>query len=69
MNSEKVFLKWGWIDQQVTTLGEIIKESVSDFAYISGIPRGGLIPGAYLSHFLGVKYLPYNVAKYLPVRQ
>jgi hypoxanthine phosphoribosyltransferase len=67
MNSKKVFLEWGWIDQQVTTLGEIIKESVSEFAYISGIPRGGLIPGAYLSHYLGMKYIPYNEAKQLPI--
>ena len=66
---EKVFLSWNWVDQQVLELGETIKESVTEVEYITGIPRGGLIPGAYLSHFLGVKYLPYNVAKDLPVRQ
>ena len=64
---EKVILSWNWIDQQVMTLGETIKESVSEFTYISGIPRGGLIPGAYLSHYLGLRYLPYNEAKQLPL--
>ena len=60
---EKVFLSWNWVDQQVMTLGETIKESVSEYTYITGIPRGGLIPGAYLSHYLGIKYIPYNSAK------
>lgn len=64
---EKVLLPWNWIDQQVMTLGETIKESVSEFTYISGIPRGGLIPGAYLSHYLGIRYIPYNEAKQLPL--
>ena len=63
----KVFLSWNWVDQQVLTLGETIKESVSEFTYISGIPRGGLIPGAYLSHYLGLKYIPYGDAKQLPI--
>ena len=64
---EKQFLSWEWVDRQVLTLGETIKESVSEFTYISGIPRGGLIPGAYLSHDLGIKYIPYDDAKQLPI--
>ena len=64
---EKQFLSWEWVDRQVLTLGETIKESVSEFTYISGIPRGGLIPGAYLSHYLGIKYIPYSDAKQLPI--
>ena len=64
---EKQFLSWEWVDRQVMTLGETIKESVSEFTYISGIPRGGLIPGAYLSHYLGIKYIPYGDAKQLPI--
>jgi len=64
---EKLFLSWNWVDQQVMTLGETIKESISDYKFISGIPRGGLIPGIYLSHFLGIKYIPYNEATQLPI--
>ena len=64
---EKRLLSWEWVDQQVMTLGETIKESVSEFTYISGIPRGGLIPGAYLSHYLGLKYIPFSEAKQLPI--
>jgi len=65
--ANKLHLGWDWIDKQVIILGETIKESVSDFTYISGIPRGGLIPGAYLSHYLGLKYIPYGDAKQLPI--
>ena len=64
---EKLFLPWSWIEQQVLTVGETIKDSVSEFKYISGVPRGGLIPGAYLSHYLGIKYIPYVEAKQLPL--
>ena len=64
---EKLFLSWNWVDQQVLELGETIKESVSEFKYVSGVPRGGLIPGVYLSHFLGLKYIPYEDAKQLPM--
>jgi len=64
---EKVFLSWAWVDQQVLTLAEIIRDSVSEFTYVTGIPRGGLIPGAYLSHNLGIKYIPYGDAKQLPI--
>lgn len=67
MNSEKVFLEWNWVDQQVMALGETIKDSVSEYSYITGIPRGGLIPGVYLSHYIGIKYLPYDNAKELPL--
>ena len=65
--SNKLYLSWNWVDQQVMTLGETIKESVSEFIYVTGIPRGGLIPGAYLSHYLGIKYIPYGEAKQLPI--
>ena len=64
---EKLFLSWNWVDQQVLELGETIKESVSEFKYVSGVPRGGLIPGVYLSHYLGLKYIPYEDAKQLPI--
>lgn len=64
---EKQYLTWEWVDQQVMVLGETIKDSVSEFTYISGIPRGGLIPGAYLSHYLGIKYIPFGEAKQLPI--
>ena len=64
---EKLFFPWSWIDQKLLTLGETIKDSVSEFKYISGVPRGGLIPGAYLSHYLGIKYIPYVEAKQLPL--
>ena len=63
----KVFLSWNWVDEQVVKLGDTIKDSVSEFTHITVIPRGGLIPGAYLSHYLGIKYIPYSDAKQLPI--
>ena len=65
--AQKVLLNWDWVDQQVMTLGETIKESVSEYTHITGIPRGGLIPGVYLSHYIGIKYIPYGEAKELPL--
>lgn len=63
---EKVFLSWNWVDQQVSTLTGYINDSVTDLKYVTGIPRGGLIPGAYLSHALDLKYIQYEEAKNLP---
>ena len=43
---EKVFLSWQWVDQQISTLTGYINNSVTDLKYVTGIPRGGLNPGA-----------------------
>lgn len=67
--ANKLFLSWKWVDDQIENLAQIIEDSVSEFKYISGIPRGGLIPGAYLSHRLGLKYIPFNSALELPLSQ
>jgi len=63
---EKLYLSWDWIDNSVQKLGEIILDSVTEIDMVTGIPRGGLIPGVYLSHYIGKKYIPYNEAINLP---
>jgi len=63
---EKVFLSWQWVDKQIATLTSHVSDSVSELRYVTGIPRGGLIPGAYLSHSLGLKYIQFEEAKNLP---
>lgn len=56
--TEKVFVSWKWVDQQVETLASKIDSK--QFKAITGVPRGGLIPAVMLSHKLGVKYIPFT---------
>jgi len=58
---EKVFMSWKWVDDQIEVLAERLKDK--KLRYISGIPRGGLIPAIMLSHKLGVTYIPFDEAK------
>ena len=45
---EKVFMSWKWVDDQIEELAKRLNSS--ELEYISGIPRGGLIPAIMLSH-------------------
>ena len=54
---DKVFLSWKWVDDQVAELAKRIE--TKELRYISGIPRGGLIPAIMLSHNLNVPYIPF----------
>lgn len=58
---EKVFMSWKWVDDQIEELAERLKDK--KLRYISGIPRGGLIPAIMLSHKLNVTYIPFDHAK------
>ena len=58
---QKVFMSWKWVDDQIEELAERLKDK--KLRYISGIPRGGLIPAIMLSHKLGVTYIPFDEAK------
>ena len=58
---EKVFMSWKWVDDQIDELAKRLKDK--KLRYISGIPRGGLIPAIMLSHKLGVTYIPFDEAK------
>lgn len=64
MNESKYFLGWSWVEDQINFIGDKIDES--DFEFISGIPRGGLIPAVMMSHNFGIKYISYSSAKLLP---
>jgi len=54
-------MSWKWVDDQIEELAERLKDK--KLRYISGIPRGGLIPAIMLSHKLGVTYIPFDEAK------
>ena len=58
---EKVFMSWKWVDDQIDELAKRIDST--ELEYISGIPRGGLIPAIMLSHKLNVPYLPFDSVK------
>ena len=54
-------MSWKWVDDQIDELAKRLKNR--ELRYISGIPRGGLIPAIMLSHKLGVTYIPFDEAK------
>jgi len=54
-------MSWKWVDDQIDELAKRLKDK--KLRYISGIPRGGLIPAIMLSHKLGVTYIPFDEAK------
>ena len=58
---EKVFMSWKWVDDQIDELAKRLDST--ELEYISGIPRGGLIPAIMLSHKLNVPYLPFDSVK------
>ena len=58
---QKVFMSWKWVDDQIDELAKRLKDR--KLRYISGIPRGGLIPAIMLSHKLGVTYIPFDEDK------
>jgi len=65
MSTQKVFLSWKWVDDQINLIGDKL-ESVPDLEFIAGVPRGGLIPAVMMSHAFGIKYISYSSAKLLP---
>jgi hypoxanthine phosphoribosyltransferase len=64
MEKNKIYLSWKWVDEQINTIGDKL-ENV-DIEFVSGIPRGGLIPAVMMSHVFGIKYISYSSARMLP---
>lgn len=64
MEKNKIYLSWKWVDEQINAIGDKL-ENV-DIEFVSGIPRGGLIPAVMMSHIFGIKYISYSSAKMLP---
>ena len=60
----KLYLSWKWVDSQINTIGD--KLEGKDLEFVSGVPRGGLIPAVMMSHVFGIKYISYSSAKLLP---
>ena len=64
MDKNKIFLSWKWVDDQLNNIGDRLEGIELEF--VSGIPRGGLIPAVMMSHAFGIKYISYSSAKLLP---
>jgi len=65
MEKNKLYLSWKWVDEQINKIGD--KLEGLDLEFVSGIPRGGLIPAVMMSHAYGIKYISYSSAKMLPL--
>ena len=66
MEKNKLYLSWKWVDDQINKIGD--KLEGLDLEFVSGIPRGGLIPAVMMSHAYGIKYISYSSAKMLPLK-
>jgi len=62
---EKVLLDWEWVDSQIDKIGEKL-EVFEKLQFITGIPRGGLIPAVLMSHKFGIPFIGLELAKTLP---
>lgn len=60
-------LTWEWVEEQVEKAGMWLncQEPVS---FVTGLPRGGLIPAILISHKYNIKYINIQDAKLLPLR-
>jgi hypoxanthine phosphoribosyltransferase len=54
---EKIYIDWIEIEELVKVLVDEIKESNNIPKYITGLPRGGLIPAVLLSHMLDIPFV------------
>ena len=56
---------WQWVDKQVEIIGDYL-ESIETPKFVTGIPRGGLIPAVILSHKFNIPYIGLDAATLLP---
>ena len=53
---EKKIYTWNWVDTQLNNIGEQLEGS-SKPEFVTGIPRGGLIPAVLLSHRFDIPFI------------
>lgn len=63
--AEKKFYDWNWVNAQLEVIGEKL-EAFDKPKFVSGIPRGGLIPAVLISHKFDIPYIGLEAAKTLP---
>jgi len=60
----KIHYSWEWVNNSLDTIGEKL-EFRYNLKYITGIPRGGLIPAVLGSHKFNLQFIPILEAKTL----
>jgi uncharacterized protein len=63
--AEKKFYTWKWVDQQIDNIGEQL-EGFKLPQFVTGVPRGGLIPAVLISHKFKIPFIGLEAAKTLP---
>lgn len=60
---EKIFYTWSTIEDAIEVLASKIKNN--SYKYITGIPRGGVVPAVMLSHKTGIPFISVETASVL----
>ena len=63
--AEKKFYTWNWVNDQIDKIGEQL-EGLEKPQFITGVPRGGLIPAVLMSHKFDIPFIGLEAAKTLP---
>ena len=63
--AEKIQYSWEWVHIQLDNIGEKL-EAIKRPQFVTGIPRGGLIPAVLVSHKFKIPYIGLEAAKTLP---
>ena len=63
--AEKKLYDWNWVDEQINKIGEKL-EGFEIPQFITGVPRGGLIPAVLMSHKFNIPFIGLEAAKTLP---
>jgi hypoxanthine phosphoribosyltransferase len=63
---EKVYLTWNDINNLVDKLANEVSQAPVPPRYITGLPRGGLIPAVMLSHKLDTPFVNISLIRALP---
>jgi len=62
---KKKLYTWKWVDEQIDKIGEQM-EGFEKPQFITGVPRGGLIPAVLMSHKFNIPFIGLEAAKTLP---
>lgn len=67
--ANKRFYSWDNVKSSLDAIEVAFDKFNPQISYVSGIPRGGLIPAVLASHRFNLKYLDFEAAKNLPINQ
>tara|TARA_R110000823_G_scaffold86138_1_gene192814 strand:+ start:218 stop:640 length:423 start_codon:yes stop_codon:yes gene_type:complete len=63
--AQKVSYSWKWVNEQIDAIGEKL-EAIGKPEFVTGVPRGGLIPAVLISHKFRIPFIGLEAAKTLP---